>query len=100
MAQERPQGAQDNTRMHRNSDCSVGSRPQDALLYLYSSGDLLLSDEAFCTTACAFTVGWNDWTPKAFSLLVFFMLRSRAHKYLLHNVIVIIKIKTSGFHGS
>lgn len=57
----------------------------------------MLPDEAFYTTACAFAVGWNDWTLESFSLLVSFMQKRQD---LLHNVIVIMKRKTSGLRGS
>ena len=59
----------------------------------------MLPDEAFCTTACAFAVGWNDWTLEGFSLDVSFMQRNRVQD-LLHNVTVIMKRKTSGLGGS
>ena len=59
----------------------------------------MLPDEAFYTTACIFAVGWNDWTLEGLSFLVSFMQKNRMQD-LLHNVIVIMKRKTSGLHGS
>lgn len=73
---------------------ALGHRMQ--WLFLFSLGDLLLPDEASYTTPCAFAVGWNDWIPEGFSFLVSFIQRSRPQKDFLHNVIVIIIIKTSG----
>ena len=59
----------------------------------------MLPDEAFYTTAGTFAVGWNDWPLEGFSLLVSFMQRNRVQD-LLHNVIVVMKRKTSGLGGS